>query len=351
MIEYHNIRHVHVELTTRCQAQCPGCSRNVCGFIENPLLPDCDMSLEQFQKIFAPEFLAQLDYIIFCGNLGDAALAKDFVPIVQYVCHSAPQIHLQLSTNGSVRNTQWWQQLAQVSNGRLEVWFALDGLEDTHEIYRRNTSWRKIIENACAYIQAGGPAVWQMIPFQHNQHQVKDCIQLSQQLGFRAFKTPAQVRANFPNLYKDGSVIWIRESNLKKPNNAPLLDLMITESVVQQAIQEKVKQFHAGTELPKNISDQQTHTWQTYGTSKLKCQTKKDNSIYIAANGEVYPCCYTGVFPKQMPGLPQIKQLIEDIDNNAVQVGLKSAISWLPRVEQAWKNTVLEPCVNNCLEI
>ena len=351
MIEYRSIRHVHVELTTRCQAQCPACSRNVCGLIENPLLPDHDMSLAQFQKAFPDDFLAQLDHMIFCGNLGDAALAKDFLSIVAHVINVAPKIQLQLSTNGSVRNIQWWQQLAEVSQGRLQVWFALDGLEDTHSMYRRNTSWQKIIDHAQAYIQSGGIAVWQMIVFEHNQHQIRDCLRLSQQLGFKSFRTPAQVRANIPSLYSDGRVIWIKQSTLKKSNNVPLENIEITPQSIQQAIAESVTAFYANNDQPNSIPKQRLDAWQQLGSQALSCQTKQDSSIYMAANGEVYPCCYTGIFPRQIPGSPQIKQLINNVNNNALEVGLESAISWLPSVEQSWKTDILEPCVNNCLKI
>ena len=46
--------------------------------------------------------------------------------------------------------------------------FAIDGLEDTNHIYRRNTDWVKIVQNATAYIAAGGRAEWDFIVFAHN---------------------------------------------------------------------------------------------------------------------------------------------------------------------------------------
>lgn len=349
MIEYQSIRHAHVELTTKCQAQCPRCSRNITGWIEHPLLPQHDMSLEQFQSIFTREFLLQLNHMIFCGNLGDAALSKDFLPIAEYVISVNPNIYLRLSTNGSVRTTYWWQRLAQATSGKLEVWFALDGLEDTHSIYRRNTDWNKIINNAKAYIQAGGPAVWQMIPFEHNQHQISDCMKLSQTLGFKSFKVPHHVNANVPSLYDNGQVVWIRESKFKQSNNVPFPDRHITFDLVNSFVQESIEKFTLDMDPPEEIKTDKLNIWKTHGSSGLNCQTKKDSSIYIAANGEVYPCCYTGAFPRQMPGLPQIKQLLHDTNNNALEVGLPSAVTWLVQVEEAWKTTALEPCVNNCL--
>ena len=66
---------------------------------------------------------------------------------------------------------------------------SIDGLEDTHSYYRQGTNWKKIINNAKSFISSGGRAVWQFIPFAHNEHQIKSCIRLSQQLGFKEFKT------------------------------------------------------------------------------------------------------------------------------------------------------------------
>lgn len=356
MIEYANIRHVHIELTTRCQAQCPMCSRNIFGREEIPGLPDYDMSLEQFKTVFTDEFLNQLDHMMFCGNLGDAAAARDFLPIIKHIRTVAPNLRMRLSTNGSMRSSEWWKQLAEITNGSLEVWFALDGLEDTHEIYRRGTSWNRVIENAKGYIQGGGPAYWQFIPFEHNQHQLRDCIKLSQQLGFAGFKVPRSIQANGPSVYKDGRVIWIRESNLKRVEPLPEYSSDLTWEKARQGVYDCYEQMKTNSEKPWPVAPRMLAAWPTEYKDKLYCYTKKDASIFVAANGEAYPCCYTGQFPRDIPGLPQVKQLINGVHNNALEVGLESAIQWFYKVEQTWQHSSVEhglltPCVNNCLRI
>jgi len=357
MIDYHDIKHVHLELTTRCQAQCPRCDRNIFGLEETPNLPDHDMSLEQFATIFTDEFLKQLDHIMFCGNLGDSAIAKDFLPIVKHIRAVNPELHMRLSTNGSMRSADWWSQLANVAQGHLDVWFALDGLEDTHEIYRRGTSWHKVIENATAYIQSGGPAYWQFIPFEHNQHQLRDCIKLSKQLGFSGFKVPRSVQANAPSVYKDGRVIWIQESNLKRVDSVFELPQANTSwQDVRQEIYNRAEQMQNGTEPPWPASSNFLEAWPKEHQSKLYCYTKKDASIFVAANGDAYPCCYTGQFPRDIVGLPDVRKLINGVHNNAIEVGLETAIQWFYKVEQTWQHSTVEqglltPCVNNCLRI
>jgi hypothetical protein len=66
-----------------------------------------------------------------------------------------------------------------------------------HEIYRQGTDFNKTIDNAQAFIAAGGHATWQFIPWAHNEHQLMDCMRLSQQLGFKQFRMVKNVRDKF----------------------------------------------------------------------------------------------------------------------------------------------------------
>ena len=70
--------------------------------------------------------------------------------------------------------------------------------------------------------------------------------------------------------------------------------------------------------------------------SKVVCEVKKDKSVYIAANGEVYPCCYTGFYPKsvKLDGNEQLKKIVNN--NNAKEVGLENAIKWFTEIENCW---------------
>ena len=200
MLKLHDIRRLHIELTTKCNARCPMCMRNYRGYDYNSGYPDAELSLEDFQHIVTPDLLKQLiqpdppvggripviyDFrgITFNGNLGDFASARDAVEIVEY-CASY-NVPVLINTNGSLRNQTWWRRLALPN---VTVGFALDGLADTHHLYRQDTNWQKIIDNATALIQAGGRAVWRFVPFDHNRHQEDDCKALAKKLGFAHFE-------------------------------------------------------------------------------------------------------------------------------------------------------------------
>ena len=178
------VKWLHVEPSTRCNAWCPGCPRNKQGFgLADGLVVE-DLSIERLKSVI--ESLPNLERVIFCGNLGDPCASKIINEQLNIVYQN--KLYLQLQTNGSLRSKKWWQELAKKFQNNIEVWFALDGLEDTHSYYRQGTNYNKILDNATNFINAGGRAVWQFIPFEHNEHQIKDCLKLSQRLGFVEFR-------------------------------------------------------------------------------------------------------------------------------------------------------------------
>ena len=60
MLTLDEIRHVHVELTSRCNARCPMCMRNYRGGEYNAGYPVTELTLEQFCCILTPDVLASV---------------------------------------------------------------------------------------------------------------------------------------------------------------------------------------------------------------------------------------------------------------------------------------------------
>ena len=67
-----------------------------------------------------------------------------------------------------MRTEKFWSLGKLNANKEIYVVFCLDGLEDTHEIYRRKTNFNKIISNMKAFIDAGGYAGVITTAFDHN---------------------------------------------------------------------------------------------------------------------------------------------------------------------------------------
>jgi sulfatase maturation enzyme AslB (radical SAM superfamily) len=161
-----------------------------------------------------------LETVDFCGTYGDAIAAANIIELVTISKRHSKKIIIR--TNGSLRTTKWWKSFAELLKDiDHEVWFCLDGLADTHSIYRQATDFDTIITNAQAFMSNGGIAVWQFIPWAHNEHQIKDCIRTSQQLGFKRFEFIRGVRRNFTaRNYQSGTVIpiepWSQNTTFSK---------------------------------------------------------------------------------------------------------------------------------------
>ena len=220
MFAFDQIRTIQIEITNRCQASCPMCLRNIHGGIENPNLVLRDWTLEQFKETFSQEVLDQIFGISFCGDFGDPIINSNLVDMCRYVKEHSPETVISISTNGSAQSTKWWQSLAAALPERHKVVFALDGLADTHSLYRINTNYETIIKNAQAFISAGGRAEWMFIRFKHNEHQVETARSISKELGFEKFTTKDSKRfgKKFPVLNRTGSI----EYYIEPPSNSDI---------------------------------------------------------------------------------------------------------------------------------
>jgi len=151
---------IHFEITDKCNARCPQCSRNKKDpnteeMKERSNLLNKDMKIKEYKKIFN-NFTGELNKILFCGNYGDPIAATDIHKIIDYTISLQPK-SIQINTNGSLKTEQWWKKFGNLLSSIPHICiFSIDGLEDTHSIYRLNTSYEKIIRNAQAFTQRFG---------------------------------------------------------------------------------------------------------------------------------------------------------------------------------------------------
>jgi len=325
MIEYKDIRSVHLEISTRCNAACPECPRNFRGVDIIDTYPVTDMSLEQAKTIFTPSFLQQLDNILINGNYGDFITARDGLAIVEYFKETNPKLRIEISTNASGR-PNWWTRLGELG---VTVDFRIDGLEDTHHLYRQYTDFNLIIDNAKKFMAAGGHAVWTWIPFEHNRYQQERAKELSKQLGFERFMIQDAGRDTGPVFDRDRNLTHI----IGNYNDSTDFDELYSKYAYY-------------------VNNSENLLKETPAAPGINCYAKNVNEIYITATGEVYPCCWLGFYPRNDTGNPSNSQLREILENNsAVEVGIESAINWFGKVEQSWKiDSVAEGRIYGCNE-
>jgi len=158
MFNFSELDSVHLEITNNCQASCPMCSRNFRGGLDNPYIKINEWSLDDFQNIFTEEVLGQIKNIYFCGNFGDPIINNDLDLMCEYVTAINPNLQIRIHTNGGARSQSWWKSLVKKLPKNHFVIFGIDGLEDTHHLYRIGTTYENVTRNAKAFIDAGGTA-------------------------------------------------------------------------------------------------------------------------------------------------------------------------------------------------
>lgn len=347
---YEDIRTVHLEITDKCNASCPMCARNKNGGEVNQWLPLTELSLEDCKIIFPTNFIVQLNCMYMCGNNGDPIIARDTLDVYEYFRTYNSKMTLGMNTNGSARKTEWWSNLAKVMGKNGYVTYGIDGLIDTHHLYRKDTNFEKIIENAKTFIQAGGRARWDFIVFEHNEHQIEEAKNLSKQLGFEQFRikktgrffsnVKMQVKGHREVNDKNGKVIYV----IKPPKN---LNLQNKSLQYEQKIIEK----HGSM---KTYLDQ----------TPILCKVEKEKSVYISADGYVFPCCWTAnqlyiwYLPYQDSEIWKIIDQIGGINNiNAKNHSIKDIIEgpFFDKIKKSWAlNSIkcgrLKTCAKTCGE-
>lgn len=282
-----DIREVHLEITERCNAACPQCPRRIEGGVINPKLTMAELTLSDIKDLFPSDFLQQLKKIYLCGNYGDPAAARDTLEIAGHLRASAPSLLIGIHTNGSLRPTPWWTNLARVVGQQGYVRFAIDGLEDTNHVYRRNTDWLKIMQNAEAFIAAGGRAEWDFIVFAHNEHQIEEARGLSQAMGFSAFHIKRTAR-------------FLKRETMEYAATAPVKDRAGTVVAELARPRQTTYRNERLTMLEEN-----RHRHASYddylAQTQIRCKAARDKSLYISAEGRFFPCCWIAGMPKNPP--------------------------------------------------
>ena len=194
-----------------------------------------------------------------------------------------------MNTNGGLQAAWWWTALGErLSNPLDYVVFSIDGLADTNHIYRKNVVWDRVIANAEAFIRAGGSAHWDMLVYEHNEHQVEQCEQLAQAMGFKWFRAKVSKRVS--------TVDWLRPP---KDWSRPVIE-----------------------------------------TGPIDCFRNNDQSLYLSARGVFHPCCWLGVTDYTVDDFDQIASTWNTNNCNPVCHSTCSTVNNMSNFTGQWQRNV-----------
>ena len=273
--DYFKVDEYQLEITTYCNAACPQCPRNISGGSVNPHLPLCHLSRQTIDRAFTPELCGRTRQIFFCGSYGDPIVHPDFLDILRDFRNKNPTLWLYIHTNGGVHDTAWWTELAEILNGYGKIDFGIDGLEDTNHLYRRGVKFDKAINNAQAFIQAGGKAQWNYIVFKHNEHQIETARLLSEVIGFEKILFRGTGRfLNHQTL--EESETWNVTPKREQPYQLEVTTLD--------------EYRNASMKRPDDLKLEYPDIRDYFDTTPIKCDACVGNKVSITAEGLVLPC-------------------------------------------------------------
>jgi MoaA/NifB/PqqE/SkfB family radical SAM enzyme len=260
-----NIENIHIELSSKCTLKCPRCPRTEI----KPENNNKDISLEVFKNSFDLDTLRCIKRILFCGHLGDPIYARDFLDICRYIKENS-DIRIDIVTNGSYKDSNWWLTLGKILNETDQVIFSIDGWDQkSNELYRVNSDFDSIIDGIKTLVSLKRCQVnWSTIYFSFNEKEFNKIKDLARSLGADTFRSVKSSKFDW--------AYWDKNNfDPLKPDNK-----FVSKTYAYE--------FDVETFKRPNISldyyTKQNHQW-----AKCLNQVKE---LFISVNGLVFPCAW-----------------------------------------------------------
>jgi MoaA/NifB/PqqE/SkfB family radical SAM enzyme len=270
------IKKVELEITSDCNAACPGCART----LNSDLLQINSFSFEDLQRIFPSQDYTGVEFK-FCGVLGDPIVNPDFLHMVEYLTDLGG--YCEVSTNGGYNTADWWRKLGAIAakhSGLVHVHFCIDGHKETNHIYRVNTKWNIIERNIAAFAETAPEhnATWVYIVFDHNEHEIEKAKTHATVLGFD-FAT----RTGMRNSYHD----WIAKLGKKDKKVEKKITTTGKKEHSKKDVIQDLDRFIAEYKSNKADENETTEVLKT-----VVCKYIHEGEIFIASDQTMWPCCF-----------------------------------------------------------
>jgi sulfatase maturation enzyme AslB (radical SAM superfamily) len=272
LYKFETIKKIEIDCTSFCNAFCGACDRNIRGGRNVDEITLAHLSLDNWYKLITKENLQFVNEIIFNGNFGDFSMHPKFIEMMEYLATVKTDIYINLNTNGGARDPVFWSNLATVLQkfSKHDVKFGIDGLEDTHDLYRRGILWKKRVENLKAFNDCGGNSIWKCIVFDYNISQLDDISNFAKNIGCMAFQTNRN-----------------RSIPLEMDEYKSFPKMSLTSPTLSE-FNEKYKRKDV---FKKQVSTPITGATPTaYG--KFHCPYASEGMIQVDPWGNIWPCCY-----------------------------------------------------------
>lgn len=276
-----DIKRFELEITSNCNAACPGCLRTK----EPDNYDILSLTFDDIKRIFPSSHYIKDREFLLCGALGDPVLNKDCFSIIQYIIDNGGSC--VINSNASLETATWWNNLGKLSaaTNRISMWFCVDGYRETNHLYRVNTNFDKIIENMEAYVAGGAGranASWVYIVFDHNEHEVELAREHAAKLGI-SFATRTGVANSLGG--------W-QSVTKKKDKKTKEVDKKVTWVQATSKVHSKMdKVIELRNFIYNKTGVDDTELKEKIVTS-IKCKFYHEGEMFVASNQTLWPCCF-----------------------------------------------------------
>jgi len=237
----------HIEPTNICTLKCPGCART--RFINQwpQNWKNHNLDIDELLRFIDIDLTGK--HIKLCGDYGDPIYHNDLINFI--IKLKSRGASLSITTNGSYKTKEWWEELVDNLSNSDVINFSVDGTPDKFTQYRVNADWDSIKVGMEIVAKAKCNSYWKYIPFSFNQLDIEDVEKLSQGIGIKNF------HVEFSDRFDETTQHLI-------PNSALI-----------------------GTRYTAQIKWKSTSA--TTGVN-AKCQNGREH--FITADGYYTPCCF-----------------------------------------------------------
>jgi len=252
---------IELELSTYCNASCQLCYRNYKAFEEHYEIKKNGNKIRDLNEIKTQvKTFRNLKSIKLVGSISEPTIYPKFLELVQFL--KDLDLVIEICTNGDTRTIEFWEELGRILTKEDEVYFSICGLkQSTHERYRKGTNLYQILKNAAAFRSTS----------RENKNDYAQCIKFKyneDELNSKEFK---EFIKDFSNEYQTETYLLKEDNNYVEPKN--IKDLSPVTSKDYEKLSRLVNlKFQSGMKL------------------KTTCMSKRDKSIQIDINGNIYPC-------------------------------------------------------------
>lgn len=236
----------HIEPTNICTLKCHKCART--DFISRfpNKWKNKQLDLDKFKKFIDIDIENKIFSL--SGNYGDPIYYSKLFDLLIWLKSQGAKIII--TTNGSYKTTDWWQELGEILDFNDQIFFAIDGIPENFTTYRINADWQSI-ELGIRIIAKHTRAIWKYIPFKFNENNIEQAKKLAHELGMESLVVHPSSR-------------WDSINDPFKPD------------LISPLYQQKI-------------------SWKPKVDFALDPKCKNSNlEHFISADGYYMPCCYVG---------------------------------------------------------